>query len=110
MATTSLTVISMKSYGPEWANSTLQVRLTVTREQPRSGGGGEGQARPVESTSSQTFTIDGYHETRTSVHFAHKLPLPGGETPANIGDAIQADFRLVSGSTFKIKGLAFCNV
>jgi hypothetical protein len=109
MATTSLTVISMKSYGPEWANSTLQVRLTVTREQPRGGSGGAGQARrpgasSSSSSSSQTFTIDGHHETRTSVHFAHKLPLPGGETPANPGDTIRADFRLVSGSMFKIKG------
>jgi hypothetical protein len=105
MATTSLTVISMKSYGREWANSTLQVQLTVTRD--RGGGRGSGGRAP-QATSSQTFTIDGYHETRTSAHFAHKLPLPGG--PAGFGDTIRADSRLVSGSVFKIKGLAFCDV
>jgi hypothetical protein len=53
-----------------------------------------------------SYEISGYHETRTSVHFPHKLQLPGGG--AKVGDTIFVEAQLASGSNFKIAGMAFC--
>ena len=52
------------------------------------------------------YEVNGYHDTRTSIHIPHKFELPDGG--AKKGDSIVANFRLVSGSYFKIAGLAFC--
>jgi hypothetical protein len=112
MPTAHLTVLSLKSDAPEWANSTLSVRIQVDRVgRPGPPGGGEREEGAGKSGKSGdgdvgVFAIDGHHGLRTSVHFPHKLRVPGG--PALAGDAIRADFSLVSGSAFKIAGIAFC--
>jgi hypothetical protein len=54
METTSLTVLSMKSYGPEWVDSKLSVQLRVTRRQ-RGGGVGDGHTAS-RVASQQNFT------------------------------------------------------
>jgi hypothetical protein len=96
MATGSVVILSMRSYGPDWVNSSLRVRIRVTRPNyPRK-----------RDDSGNNYTIDGYHSVTTSVHFPHKLPIPGG--PADIGDTIRVECTLVSGVRFKIAGLAFC--
>ena len=52
------------------------------------------------------YEITGYHETKTSIHVPHKFKLPNDG--AKEGDKLQVNFHLVSGSYFKIAGLAFC--
>jgi hypothetical protein len=106
MPTAHLTVLSLKSDAPEWANSTLSVRIQVDRVGRPGGGEREESAGKSGDGDVRMFAIDGHHGLRTSVHFPHKLRVPGG--PALAGDAIRADFSLVSGSAFKIAGIAFC--
>ena len=86
----------MKSYGDNFKDTNLEVDVRIERK-----GGSE-------STEIQTakYKVNGYHDTKTSIHIPHKFELPDGG--AKKGDSIVANFRLVSGSYFKIAGLAFC--
>jgi hypothetical protein len=61
-----------------------------------------------ESTSASSVSkIKGYHESETSIHYPHKMELPGGG--ARVGDTVRATFQLVRGSAFKIAGIAMCS-
>lgn len=103
-------ILSMKSYSEKWVGSKLAVSTTVvnspvvpehdgnrTLAWDAIGGGG---------SSDSIFYIDGYHTTQTSVHFPHKIPIPGGGAKA--GESLILDAKLVGGSEFKIAGMAFC--
>jgi len=103
--TNFLTIVSMKSYGPTFVGSKLLVTISV-----------RGSIFPNTTTNSSQgnntdaiimHVIDGYHSTKTSVHFPHKLKLPG-DIGANIGDSVLVEVKLVGGSSFKINGFAFC--
>ena len=90
-----LTIVSMKSYGPSWIGSKLEIKVTIDH--------------PSNSTmlpDVSTYEIDGFHEIRTSVHFPHKFELPGNG--ASVGDNILLEAKLVGGSMFKINGIALC--
>ena len=87
-----LTIFSMKSYGPDWIGSKMELRMTI--EHPRN------------TTDTATREIDGFHEIKTSVHFPHKFALPGNG--ASVGDSVILEAKLVGGSTFKIHGMALC--
>ena len=93
MDTKFMTIMCMKSYGPNFVNTTLQVRVSVFN-------------RDRGENSTAIHTIEGYHSTRTSIHVPHKFELPGGG--AQKGDKIMLSAHLVSGAYFKINGLAFC--
>lgn len=95
-----LTVLSMKSYGPTWVGSKLRLHVSVMRK------AAEAAAPSPPVAAEATYEIDGYHAVKTSVHFPHKFPVPGDG--AKSGDTIRVNATLVSGSTFKIAGLAFC--
>ena len=86
----------MKSYGDNFKDTNLEVDVRIERK------------AGSESTETQTvkYEVSGYHDTNTSIHIPHKFQLPDGG--AKKGDSIVANFRLVSGSYFKIAGLAFC--
>lgn len=86
-----MTVMSMKSFGPNFVNTTLQVSVEVVRSA---------------NVTTAAYTIDGYHEPKTSIHVPHKFRLPG--EGAKKGDKIIATATLLSGAYFKINGLAFC--
>jgi hypothetical protein len=100
---TSLTVVSMKSYGPDWVASKLRVTVEVIR--PASSSGTTASSAGVVSGP---FEIDGYHDLPTSVYFPHKFALAG--SGASNGDTVRATFELVSGHAFKIAGLALCRL
>jgi hypothetical protein len=51
--------------------------------------------------------IEGYHESKTSVHYPHRMELPGGG--AQVGDMVRATFDLMSGAKFKVAGIAMCS-
>ena len=82
------TVMIMKSYGPNF----LDTRLEIDFRMPFG--------------VNVTHDITGYHETKTSIHVPQKFELPNGGITK--GESLLVEFRLVSGSYFKIAGLAFC--
>jgi hypothetical protein len=91
-----LTVLYLKSYTTGYKDSLLVVTMEVIPQ-------GAGNGTSVSSVSE----IKGYHESKTSVHYPHKMELPGGG--AHAGDTVRATFQLVSGSAFKIAGIAMCS-
>ncbi len=98
METKYMTIMSMKSYGDNFKNTNLEVDVTIQEK---------GASTSAETTKkSSKYEVTGYHETKTSIHVPHKFELPDGG--AKKGDIIVVNFRLVSGSYFKIAGLAFC--
>ena len=82
------TVMIMKSYGPNFVDTRLEVDF---------------QMQPGVNV---THNITGYHETKTSIHVPQKFELPNAGITR--GESLLVEFRLVSGSYFKIAGLAFC--
>lgn len=96
MQTKYMTILSMKSYGDNFIDTNLEVDVRIERK-----GGSEST-----ETQAVKYEVSGYHDTRTSIHIPHKFELPDGG--AKKDDSIVANFRLVSGSYFKIAGLAFC--
>ena len=50
--------------------------------------------------------VDGFHETRSSIHYPHKIPISNGG--AKVGDSLTFKAELIGGNHFKIAGLAFC--
>ena len=86
----------MKRYGDNFKDTILEVDVRIERK-----GGSK-----YTLTQTTKYKVNGYHDTRTSIHIPHKFELPDGG--AKKGDSIVANFRLVSGSYFKIAGLAFC--
>jgi len=98
-------ILTMKSYGPKFLNSKLAVLPSVVKA-PAVMASDFLNNRTVDFENGATFLIDGYHETKTSVHFPHKVMIPGG---AKVGDSIILDAKIVGGSHFKIAGLAFCS-
>jgi hypothetical protein len=95
-----VTIMSMKSYGDNFKDTKLQVDVRIERKEEAPG-----TASAAEEDVAK-YEVSGYHETTTSIHVPHKFELPNGG--AKKGDSIIVDFRLVSGSYFKIAGLAFC--
>jgi hypothetical protein len=90
-----LTVLYMKSYSSGYKDSLLRVTMEVIHE-------GSSNSTSTSSVSD----IKGYHDSKTSVHFPHKMKLPGDG--AQVGDMVRVTFRLMSGSAFKIAGIAMC--
>jgi hypothetical protein len=92
----------MKSYGPSWVGSKLEIKATILRPS-------EATAAATTKTNPYyvaTFDIDGYHKIKTSVHFPNKFRLPAND--ASVGDVVMVEARLVGGSMFKINGIALC--
>jgi hypothetical protein len=99
--TNFLTLVIMKSYGPTFVGTKLVVVARVAHV------GNHNNSNTANSHDEQaSYEISGYHETKTSVHFPHKVQLPGGG--AKVGDTIFVEGKLAEGSTFKIAGMAFC--
>ena len=94
----TLTIISMKSYGPEWIHSKLKVVATILRK--------EATTHSTYDPANATYEIEGYHSITTSVHFPHKFNLPGNG--ASFGDVIILEAVLIEGTMFKINGIALC--
>mmetsp|Transcript_640 Transcript_640/g.856 ORF Transcript_640/g.856 Transcript_640/m.856 type:complete len:638 (-) Transcript_640:172-2085(-) len=93
-------LLTMKSYSPAWIGSKLAVTLGVIKANETN------QEKPEEGDM-LTYNIEGYHTTKTSVHFPHKFLFPG--SGAKVGDSLFMNARMVRGSEFKIAGLAFCS-
>ncbi len=103
-----LTILSMKSYSGKWRDSKLAVSTTIVPPKNETTLlTTEGNKFDWEAAeSSDIYYIDGYQDTKTSVHFKHKIPISGGVAIA--GDSIIMNAKLVGGQEFKIAGLAFC--
>jgi hypothetical protein len=91
----AFTLLSFKSYGPNWIDSRLRVDIQVV---PRSGA----DERP----GPMQLFVDGYHDRTISAPYPHRFRLTG--TGARAGDTVLANFTLVNGITFKIVGVTFC--
>jgi hypothetical protein len=91
-----LTLLYLKSYSGGYKDSVLVVTMEVIH-----------QGASKSTSASSVSKIKGYHESETSVHYPHKMELPGGG--ARVGDTVRATFQLVRGSAFKIAGIAMCS-
>jgi len=90
----TVTFFTLKSYGPKWKNSKLRVTI-----EGRSGDGKEWK----ELTSDE---LGGIHNKETSEVYTKAVELP---TEAKEGSSLRVRYRLESGETFKIMGLAVCS-
>jgi hypothetical protein len=103
-----ITVLSLKSYGKEWAGSKIKIEVEV--ESPLGGGSTSRPPRTAE------YYVDGHHNKSISVAYPHRFRLPGEEgkgstsVGAKAGDTIRARFTNVGGTQFKISGLAVCEL
>jgi len=119
--TNFMLLLSMKSYGANFIGSKIAVTTRVVVKGSTVGNStnatttdgidvpalGNTTGVGVDDVDRNSgFVIDGYHETKTSVHFPHKIPISDGGAKA--GDTIILDVKLIGGSYFKIAGLAFC--
>jgi hypothetical protein len=100
METKYMAIMSMKSYGDNFKDTILEVDVQIERK------GDAAEAEVGVGVKSSKYEVTGFHETKTSINIPHKFELPDGG--AEKGDSIVVNFRLVSGSYFKIAGLAFC--
>mmetsp|Transcript_12790 Transcript_12790/g.26120 ORF Transcript_12790/g.26120 Transcript_12790/m.26120 type:complete len:678 (-) Transcript_12790:370-2403(-) len=99
-------ILAMKSYSSKWVGSKLAISTTVVNDSVIPDTETNHASRVNwDGNEDSIFRIDGYHKTRTSVHFPHKVPIQGGASP---GDSIIIDAKLTGGSEFKIAGIAFC--
>jgi hypothetical protein len=57
------------------------------------------------TNATQTTLVDGMHTPRISIHYPNRMLLPA---VAYVGDTVQLEFRVVSGSRFMIVGMALC--
>ncbi len=94
-------IYSMKSYGPNFIGSRLNITTEVLR-----GSNRDSNDMNTPGHGLEPFEIEGYHTTRSSVHFPHKIPISGG---AKVGDTVIFHAKLTGGSHFKIAGIAFCS-
>ncbi|KAG7372004.1 hypothetical protein IV203_018147 [Nitzschia inconspicua] len=90
----SITFFFMKSYGPKWKDSQLQVNVW------HSGAAGR--------TLLQGRQLIGVHNKTTSEMYTEEIRLKEPQHVA-AGEKLQLEATLVGGSTFKIMGLAVCS-
>ena len=85
-----IVLLPLVSYGERWAGSKLRVTAR----------------HPGDDTPLGTFTVNGVHESHTSVTEIQKLALdPKKLRP---GGRVEAKFDLIGGSLFKLFGIMFC--
>jgi hypothetical protein len=87
----SVTLFYMKSYGPKWNKSRLQIRSWKT---------------PNESVLLDERYIVGFHDKNTSEMYTEAIELP---EPIPSGARLKLGAKLVGGTEFKIMGLAVCS-
>jgi hypothetical protein len=84
---------SLKSYGPEWENSTAHFHVTIRHSSV--------------TIYNSSFEITGFHNQTTSLTYPFQLELPaGGAIP---GTDLEIRMTLVQGSNFKITSLLLCD-
>jgi hypothetical protein len=81
-------VFFLKSYGPKWEQSTVEVTVEVPG-----------------STHRLSRELHGFHDKKTSEMYTEELAF---ETPAQPGSLIRMSVKLAGGTTFKLMGLAVC--
>ena len=90
------TILYLKSYTENYKNSVLNITAQVIHQGPTNG-----------TVAQSSFNVSGYHDSKTSVHFPHKMELPDGG--ARVGNTIRLNFKLLGGNAFKVAGIALCS-
>jgi hypothetical protein len=80
-ASTQITLFYLKSYGPKWDHSTVQVTLES-------------------SVTTHSFALTGFHKKKTSEMYIHTVER---------GSYSKMTLEFVQGSTFKLMGVAMCH-
>ena len=88
----SITIFYMKSYGEQWENSELSIKVFLDGQQDQS---------PLEERN-----ILGTHSKKTSEMYTEEIILTN---PIDAGESFQLEATLVGGEMFKIMGLAICS-
>jgi hypothetical protein len=91
----TVTFFTMKSYGEKWANSTA--RIDISSKSSKSGS-------DWKALTSKDMV--GFHDKHTSEMYTEPMRLPTDVQP---GDNLRISITFLSGSTFKIQGLAVCS-
>jgi hypothetical protein len=91
----TITFFTMRSYGENWANST--VRVDISSKSSQSGS---------DWKSLTSKDLVGFHDKHTSEMYTEPINLP---TDVQSGDNLRISIALSGGSTFKIQGLAVCS-
>jgi hypothetical protein len=91
----TVTFFTMRSYGEKWANSTA--RIDISSKSSKSGS---------DWKALTSKDLVGFHDKHTSEMYTEPIRLPTDVQP---GDYLRISIALVSGSTFKIQGLAVCS-
>jgi hypothetical protein len=91
----TITFFTMRSYGEKWANSTA--RIDISSKSSRSGS---------DWKALTSKDLVGFHDKHTSEMYTEPIRLPTDVQP---GDILRISITLLSGSTFKIQGMAVCS-
>jgi hypothetical protein len=83
-APTQITLFYLKSYGPKWDESTVQVTLESSFAEPP-----------------YSFSLTGFHDKKTSEMYIHTV---------ESGTFSKMTFEFIQGTTFKLMGVAICPI
>jgi hypothetical protein len=106
----SVTFFFMKSYGPKWSGSQLQVRIWQQQQSPSPPEASSSSSATTTTAPNQKLLVllqerqlMGVHNKTTSEMYTEEIVL------AEPVESMQLEATLVGGSTFKIMGLAVCS-
>mmetsp|Transcript_2758 Transcript_2758/g.4109 ORF Transcript_2758/g.4109 Transcript_2758/m.4109 type:complete len:628 (+) Transcript_2758:127-2010(+) len=86
-------ILFIKSYGPKWKDSQLEVVV-------------DGKENKSSWKNLKHFYLSGEHNTTTSINYSHRVDL---EDFLQAGSSVRVTFTLVGGNTFQINGIALCH-
>jgi len=89
----ALKVSYLRSYGEKWKDSRAKFTLRAVKA---------GTA-----FLEKTFTLEGSHNSNTSIAYQHELDLGEESIPPNV--RVELNIQMIGGTSFKIIGLTMCN-
>lgn len=119
----TINVMTMHSYGKLWLNSAIEITSTIFHNSHNNSNTESTSMSSANSsnislhdtihnyynnttTTTTKLLLHGYHKMMTSEIHNHKMIMIN---QANIGDDIKIQFQLMSGTRFKITGIALCD-
>jgi len=102
-----INIMSVKSYSSKFLNSVARFHVSVLSKRPSDAITSAQNDELFFVKWSTSFDIQGTHSSMTHITFPFALDLT--ENAAQIGDKLQVEVTLVSGTTFKILGMMLCS-
>lgn len=103
-----INIMSVKSYSSKFLNSVARFQVSVlSKGLSDAKSTAHNDEEPYFVKWSTSFDMEGTHSSMTHITFPFALDMK--ENAAQIGDQLQVEVTLVSGTTFKILGMMFCS-